>query len=196
MKKIYITTTLIMALISTFCNAQEFDAKFIIGAAASQIDGDGYGGYNQLGGILGFATSFPLTEEISFQQEISYYGRGSRRGINQAFTDVFSILGHHYIDINGVINYNFDDFVFQGGLGSGFMIYEYSDAFTGGTSKYRPDWFLLGGVGYKVSETVIANVRMQYSLFPFIKGAPYFNRFAFFHNNSLNFSLHFLINSK
>lgn len=182
-----IFTTIIGLLLVSISFSQGFEAKFILGAAASQIDGDKYGGYNQVGGILGFATSFPVSDELAFQQEVSYYGRGSRKkGIAPA-SDVFTVLGMHYVDINGVLIYELDDILIHGGAGYGVLVYERTDAFTGGLDVYRPDLFILAGVGYKINEGIAVNARWQYSI-------RSMHRSIFpFHNNTLNCTFMFTI---
>lgn len=174
-------------LVLCVAQAQNFEAKLITGFTASQVDGDGYGGYNQPGGVFGGATNFYLSDEVSFQQEICYYGRGSRKGAKGAGTDAFSVLGLHYMDINGVLNVDIDKLIVNGGLGYGILIYERTDAATGGLSVYRPDKFIFAGVGYRLNDNIIGMARMQYSLLTFHKYIfPY-------HHNTINFSLRFKI---
>lgn len=185
MKKRFITTIIGLILVS-MSFAQEFQAKMIVGAAASQIDGDKYGGYNHLGGVVGFATSFPISEKMAFQQEIVYYGRGSRKKNLVPASDKFTVLGMHYVDIDAVLNYYAtDEIIVNGGLGYGNLITTYSDASF--NDVFRADIFGFIGVGYLVKENIELNVRWQNS-------ARSFHKFIFpFHSNSLNFTARFII---
>jgi len=180
-----ILITVIGVFIVLLSHAQEFKAKFIVGAAASQIDGDLYGGYNQLGGVLGFATSFPLSEKMAFQQEIVYYGRGSRKSVNQA-GEAFTFIGMHYVDLDAVLNYYAtEELIVSGGLGYGNLIYERSDAAF--EDVFRPDIFLFLGVGYLVKDNIELNVRWQNSV-------RSIHKFIFpFHSNTLNFTARFIL---
>lgn len=185
MKKRFITTIIGLGLVG-FSYAQEFQAKLILGAAVSQIDGDRYGGYNQLGGIAGFATSFPLSEKMAFQQEIVYYGRGSRVGNQEPASDKFTVLGMHYVDIDAVLNYYAtEEVIVNGGVGYGNLIATYSDASF--NDVFRADIFGFIGVGYLVKENIELNVRWQNSL-------RSFHKFIYpFHSNTLNFTARFIV---
>ena len=183
-KRIFIT--FFGLILSSYAFSQEFKAKVIVGAGASQIDGDGYGGYNQLGGILGFATSFPISEKINLQQEIVYYGRGSRKKVNVPISDDFTVLGLHYADLDLVFNYYASDkIIVNGGAGYGILMFDWTDASY--QDPFRPDIFGFIGVGYLIQENIELNVRWQNSVRTFHKSINPF------HSNSLNFTARFIL---
>ena len=183
-KKTVITT--LFTLFITLVDAQSFEAKIITGFAASQIDGDAIAGYNQLGGVLGFSTGFKLSDKIKFDQEIVYYGRGSRASAEQAFVAPFTKKGIHYVDFNGVINYSLDDKIeLHGGLGYGVPFKINSDGYDQ-LSDYRGDFFWLIGVGYYLSDNVIGVARLQYSILSIDNRDEAYN-------NSINLGLRFVL---
>lgn len=177
--------TILLIVFTTLVKAQSFEAKIITGFAASQIDGDALAGYSQLGGVFGFSTAFDLSDDIKFEQEIVYYGRGSRANADQAFVAPFTKKGIHYVDLNGIINYAIDDKInLQGGLGYGIPFYINSDSYDK-LSDYGGDVFWLIGAGYYLTENIIGVARIQYSLLSIDKrdGA---------YNNSINLGFRFV----
>jgi len=58
-------------------NAQDFKGGLIAGVNTSQIDGDGYGGFNKVGFIFGGFVSRNFNEKLTGQFEMIYIGKGS-----------------------------------------------------------------------------------------------------------------------
>jgi hypothetical protein len=90
-----------------------FRAGPILGLSASQVDGDGYGGFNKAGLVAGVFLQTNVKPKLDFQFEITYINKGSRKnprpdkGDHDAFllklnyTEVpFSFL-YHYKKISG-----------------------------------------------------------------------------------------------
>ncbi len=59
--------------------SQQFDAGVKAGISASQVSGDGLGGYDKPGIYAGIFTSFDLSEKSRFVLEMNYIEKGSRR---------------------------------------------------------------------------------------------------------------------
>ena len=58
-------------------SGQTFKAGLLAGLSGSQIEGDGYGGYNKLGFIAGGFSNVDLNEKWSTQIEIYFINKGS-----------------------------------------------------------------------------------------------------------------------
>jgi len=59
--------------------SQTFKSGLLFGVSAAQVEGDGYGGYNKAGVILGGFTNTEFSKKISLQFEIAYIGKGARK---------------------------------------------------------------------------------------------------------------------
>lgn len=76
MKKLYIILLLAFAGLSGL-QAQRFTGGLLLGLNASQIDGDGWGGYNKAGLSVGGFVRYPINRMLGFQPEFRYEQLGS-----------------------------------------------------------------------------------------------------------------------
>ncbi len=97
--------------------AQVFNAGVIAGISGSQVEGDGYGGYNKLGFIIGGFTNTSFSEKLSSQLEIYYINKGSKKNPqpDKGDVDAFS-LNLNYVEVPISIRYAHKKFIFEGGL--------------------------------------------------------------------------------
>ena len=72
MKRTFITLILLVltALTCSKTFSQPFNAGLIAGATISQVDGDTYYGYNQLGWTAGAYVNLPVSEHFAAQAEL------------------------------------------------------------------------------------------------------------------------------
>ena len=59
--------------------SQQFKPGLIAGINGSQVEGDGYAGYNKAGFVLGGMMRTRLKNFLSAQFEILYIGKGSKK---------------------------------------------------------------------------------------------------------------------
>ena len=57
---------------------QNIRNAIVIGASASQLDGDQMAGFNKAGMIFGGSSNFKITDNFSFQPEILFLQKGSK----------------------------------------------------------------------------------------------------------------------
>lgn len=182
MKHAFIAILLFFA--SSFSLAQGFEAYAIGGATFSQIDGDNLAGYNNLGFIVGGASNFLLTNDFSFQQEIVYFQRGSRATDKQFQNDVFTNKDLRYIDFITLLNKQLKEkWMLQAGVGAGKLIGIKTDDTGDNIKFYGIDVFGTIGGGYFMTENLLLNARLQYTINSTQKDIP------FVHNNSMAFTL-------
>lgn len=163
---------LISFFLSSTAFAQVFNAGALIGISGGQIEGDGYGGYNKLGLIIGGFTNVELTNSLSTQLEIYYITKGSQKNAqpDKGNYDSFN-LSIKYIDVPLCLRYHYKKFLFEGGLyGSKFLSYKMSDEFgerdTGNFPFKSFDFGGLVGINYQINDNFIFNLRSKNSLIP------------------------------
>lgn len=188
-----VLVALLLALASSFfvASAQDdappvghrFGGGVIGGANFSQVDGDGYGGYNALGGIAGVWLSRQIgRSDWGFRVEIRYVGKGSRsvglfggkqgvRATNYSFT-------LHYLELPIYAEYVFlERFVANIGLSAGYLL-GWSERNTYGdidkATRLSPKrWELAGHIAlaWHFQSRWAVRGGFAYSILP-IRGAP------------------------
>lgn len=104
---------------------RRFGGGLLGGLSATQVDGDGCGGYKNLGGVGGIWVQRQLADSWGLRVEIKYVGKGSRSTIkdeaggritNYAFT-------LHYLELPIFAQWLFTDrFSLDLGLGAGYLL--------------------------------------------------------------------------
>lgn len=153
-------------------SAQRFSGGLLFGMTACQVDGDTYAGFNKIGIQGGMFVNTILYNNIGFQFELKYAGKGA-----QKVTSTDNILTYkmslHYIDLPVMITYTIEEhIVIDLGLVSGYLFarhgekdgYVYQDE---DFEEFRKiDFAWLAGVNYKITKNFIINARYSYSLRP------------------------------
>ena len=95
-----------------------------MGLSTSQVDGDGYGGYNKAGLIFGGYVLRPFSERWSGLLQIKYWDKGSTDG--NAFYNVNNSvykLRLHYLEIPVLLQLSLKkNIFFRTGFGFGYLI--------------------------------------------------------------------------
>lgn len=198
MKKIHI---LVLAAILTFISlegrSQSFDGGLITGGVTSQINGDGYGGFHQLGYTAGFFGRIPTGGPSSWQMELKYslYGAHSDAKEEQWGMNPMSIR-LHYVELPLLFRYDLSQFNINGktldfitlelGLSGDFLL-------RGTQSANFEDYFdndawlffsLTGDIGvhFDLNERLGINIRSMNSLTPcrFHPEAPVFSWYHYY----------------
>ncbi len=205
---VFCTCTLgIMLANIEMAKAQRFTGKIIAGLNGSQLDGDGFGGYNQAGLLAGFGADFQIDDHWSVGPEFLYSGKGSRTTLEQMEQLGLNriIYRINYVDIPIIISYKVrDGFRGLAGLSVNYLLNAKIDG--GGNlgfidSRYLFedfDYQVLAGLEYEVFDNVWLQGRLSYSMISTNKIGPNNVNFpsAFgarggFYNNLLQFSLRF-----
>ena len=197
-------------------SAQQFKVGLLAGLATSQVDGDGYAGYNKAGLFAGGFVSkrFSAQSKWSASFEITYIRKGSRKISHPErgdFTDYKLRLD--YAEVPLLLNYDFSisdstgekktSLVLFGGIAVGALVHsEEWDAFgqlLGGTPFQRTDFSTVLGFSYSLSEHVGFDVRTEYSIEPVRKGgaSAYYQNWTYrffkpgYYNNLIVLSAHY-----
>lgn len=116
MKRIQILAFLTCLILTGFTGrAQSFDGGLIAGVVTSQIDGDGYAGFHQLGCTAGVFGRIPTDGPSSWQLELKYslYGAHSdSKEVDYGMNPMSIRL--HYTEIPIMFRYNLSEFNING----------------------------------------------------------------------------------
>ena len=89
--------------------SQKFNGGILAGGNVSQVDGDTYEGYHKVGYQAGAFVSLRVSKHSSFQLEMEYFQKGSRRASNpdSGAGDHSYLLRIHYLEIPLLYQYTF-----------------------------------------------------------------------------------------
>src|ERR1035437_182198 len=152
-------------------HAQRFIGGIMAGGGSSQGGGDTYDGYHKFGYPGGAYVCLVISPHASFQMELEYIQKGSRRGdpsTNGGNGDTY-LLRLHYIEVPFLFQYTFKKrFYFEAGpaadvsIGSVELINGLDPS---STVPLRPVCFTgLFGFGAYLTNHLRINVRSNYSL--------------------------------
>lgn len=186
-------------------SAQVFKPGLMLGISGSQIEGDGYGGYNKIGFIAGGFVNTDLSEKLSTQFEIYYINKGSFDALHPDKRDYDSFkVNLNYIEIPISIRYKHYKLMLEAGLYLGKLVGtpklsdENGEVFV---NQYPFKSFDFGGflgIYYHLNDHFILNLRSKNSLIP-IRDFPSLDQGSFFniflnngwYNVDLNFSIRY-----
>lgn len=96
--------------------AQSFNAGLIAGATFSQVDGDSYYGYHQLGWTAGAYVNLPVEEHFALQMELKYALLGAHSSTKEVVEYTYNpySLRLHYAEIPLMLRYDFGHFTVNG----------------------------------------------------------------------------------
>ena len=182
MKKIAtLLFVLTFAFIGFKSHAQSIDGGLTAGAVASQINGDGYGGYHQIGWTAGVFGRIPTNGPSSWQLEMKYSLFGARSGDEEIKNGMLPMnIRLHYVEMPIMYRYNlgginingrrFDFITLEAGLSGDFLI-KNSQSADNESGFDNPAWAFFsvtGNIGFQFdfNEQLGINIRSMNSLVP------------------------------
>ena len=119
MKRIFPGTAFFLFLLvmaSPSLRAQRFNGGILAGGDVSQVDGDMYDGYHKWGYLGGAYVSLQISPHSSFQMELEYIQKGSRRVDTTTSGGTQYLLRLHYIEVPFLYQFTFKKrFCFEAG---------------------------------------------------------------------------------
>ena len=98
----------LLLLLSLGLSAQNFNGGFLAGGAVSQVNGDPYRGFDQLGWTAGAFLNLPLGNDFYFHTELKYALFGSHSDVKEEDAGLHHYnLRLHYAEIPFMFCYNF-----------------------------------------------------------------------------------------
>ena len=108
--------TIFIVSLSLFAFSQKFNGGAMIGIAASQVAGDNYSGFNKAGPLGGFFINLQPWDHSSFQFELFYIQKGSKKNANYAEGDDESyLLRLNYIEVPLLYQFHIGWFALEAG---------------------------------------------------------------------------------
>lgn len=170
-----------LSLIGFRSHAQSFDGGLTAGAVASQINGDGYGGFHQIGWTAGVFGRIPTNGPSSWQLEMKYSLFGAHSGAEEIKNGMLPMnIRLHYIEMPLMYRYNlgginingrrFDFLTLEVGVSGDFLI-KNSQSADNESGFDNPSWAFFsvtGNVGFQfdINERLGINIRSMNSLVP------------------------------
>ena len=149
--------------------AQQIRNAIVIGASASQIDGDRLSGFDKAGLVFGGSSNFKINDKFSFQPEILFLQKGSKT--TQSDSMMYLKWRLNYISVPVLLCYKIQPkFTLQAGLTADYLLSAKQDNgngagfvdYTDNLKKF--DLNYTGGVEYRIWDNFAANARYQYSV--------------------------------
>ena len=155
-------------------SAQEFNAGIFGGINASQVDRDGYGGYNNLSLTGGVFVNREFSDGFFWQFEIKYGGRGAYY-LGENVVEDFHKTSFHYIEFPLSVNYLHQDKV-EAEIGvspdilisyKAYLADRYEADIDGIGDNRRAGINAFAGIYYWFHPSLGAGIRFTYSIIPF-----------------------------
>lgn len=177
-----------------------FEGGISIGATATQVDGDGYGGYNKSGIHCGTWICRQFAHNLAYLVEISYHTKGSKSSITAETEQLdYYKLSLHYIEIPVTIRYYHKHYIFDLGLGPAYLAKEHEEGYLGGFYQTRKntgfnkfDYVVSAAFGLKINEMWNIKARISYSMFDAARTylSPRYTPFRWQYNNDISVILY------
>jgi len=187
-------------LLAVSLQAQEFNAGIFGGINASQVDRDGYGGYNKLGLNAGVFVNREIGSNFFWQLELKYSPRGTYY-LGEDVVEDFVKTKFQYVELPLSVHYLHDEkYQFELGISPDVLIhfaaYDYErnevpqEEKLGGNRRFGLN--ALAGFHYWMNPSLGVGLRFTYSIVPYSLRDGASVRFldsGYFHNVlSLTFS--------
>lgn len=179
------------------CHAQSFDGGLTAGVVTSQINGDGYSGFHQLGCTAGFFGRIPTDGAGSWQVELKYSLFGAHSSVDEVNLGMNPMsIRLHYIELPLMYRYNLNRININGtrlgfitlelGLSNDFLLRGTQSAdFEDGVDN--PSWLFYSitanaGLQFDINERLGINIRSMNNFTPcrFQPGVPLFTWFHYY----------------
>ncbi|MES2837490.1 MAG: porin family protein [Bacteroidota bacterium] len=157
-------------------SAQTFSGGVVSGIVASQISGDGLGGFNKFSGQLGGFITKKISDTLQVDFQMYYLQKGSRKAANGITGSLFSYkLRLNYIEMPVLFRYNYKNkFNFEGGASAAVLFKsKVSNAFgelplnDPENRPFRPlEFAWIIGASYPVNKNILIYIRNSNSLIP------------------------------
>ncbi len=177
--------------------AQEFNGGLLFGLSASEISGDRLDGPNKAGIYAGAFVNRYFTDRSSFQMELNFIQKGSRKNPDTLDNSNFYLLRLSYAELMLHYKWDFGEiFTLEAGPSLGILInsYEEADYFIIEDRPFKaPDFSLNIGLFVSITERLRFNTRYSNSILavrPHSRGQTYrWNRGQY--NEVLSFTIHY-----
>lgn len=156
---------------------ETFRPVFLAGLVGSQVDGDTYAGYNKLGYFAGIGINRKLSKSTEAEFALTFLQKGARKNYQTDSASIaagnltFYLFRLNYVEIPLGLKFNFHK-KFKAEIGGAFayLIQWSEQSQYGYYNNYVPKNYDISaymGLGYKLGENMLVNLRAEYSVPPF-----------------------------
>lgn len=200
----HILFIILFVTLGNHLRSQFFTGGLKLGIASTQIDGDGYSGFNQQGVVLGAFVGTDINEDWSALMEMQWAQKGSfdpsdpKNGITQSYR-----IKLNYIEIPVLLRYKVNKFRLETGPSFGYLFSDRESDQNGTVNVpfYEFKTFELAyniGMSYYFTPQLYFNMRYQRSFLPIADDVRFDqNALGFFggsYNTVLQFSANYQFN--
>lgn len=176
-KEIFILSLVLLGSLMSF-SQKRFVPGLKAGIAATQVDGDTYGGYTKAGLMLGVTLTATINPKWSAQFEMDYIQKGSRHNADPDKGDYsFYMMRLNYIEVPVLLQYHQKKFIFDLGPSFAYLFkateYDYGGIVQNQFAFNSTDVCINAGGGYTLIKNLSVNWRFSYSLLPIRKFPTY-----------------------
>jgi hypothetical protein len=156
-------------------NGQSFKGALKAGITTSQVSGDALSGFHKAGIAAGGLVKRELSEKISYQFEMLYIQKGSRKSVDPDNNDyTFFLLKLNYIEIPISLQYKKGKFIYDAGVAFGRLIHSSVENEAGlyprlhpeSRAFYKEEYSVQIGVSYPLYNKLYMNWRISNSILP------------------------------
>jgi hypothetical protein len=154
-----------------------FKAGLRFGISTSQVEGDGYRGFNKFGLDAGLTLNAKINDKWSSQFEILFIQKGSKHSYSDSTgsNPDFYEMRLNYVEVPLLLNYKQKKFTFEIGPAFGYLIsareYNYYGEFPSLTPFYSTEFSCIAGVHYQLFKKLGFTWRYSNSILPIRKYA-------------------------
>ncbi len=170
MRKVTIIFALLFLAMVVADAQQVFRAGVMAGLNISQIEGDGFAGYNKAGPAFGIFVNTFFLDDLAGQVEINYSSKGSQRNTTIEDPRYFRIE-MHYVEIPLLARYFLPaGFSVESGLSGGYL---FSSRERDEVSEIpiitpfrKTEFAFIAGASWHITQSLELNSRFSYSILP------------------------------
>ena len=186
-------------------DVRRFKGVFTLGLNASQIEGDGFAGYNRLGVVGGAGALYRFNNpKFSFSMEINYSMKGSQTSFRPNVIYPSRKIALHYAELPLLFNFHERDrAIFSLGFTYGQRVYSKETGLDGNGAPIAPnpneshirksDYAVMGSVVFIFKKKYGINLRGSYSFIPALRYPSTGGEYVNWHNNVLSLRAFYIL---
>ena len=156
--------------------SESFRPVFSAGLVGSQVDGDTYAGYTKMGYFAGIGINRRFSKIVEAEFALTFLQKGARKNYQTDSASIangnltFYLFRLDYVEIPFGFKFNYKRFKAEFGASFAYLIHWTEQNQNGYYNIYLPknyDVSAYVGLGFKLTENTLVNLRNEYSAIPF-----------------------------
>jgi len=155
---------------------ESFRPVFSAGIVGSQVDGDTYAGYTKMGYFAGIGINRKFSKLVEAEFALTFLQKGARKNYQTDSASIangtltFYLMRLDYVEIPAGLKFNYKRFKVEVGGAFAYLIHWTEENQNGYYNIYVPKSYDISaylGLGFKLTENTLVNLRAEYSVPPF-----------------------------